>query len=198
MSKLKIRSDEELISMLRDGDISSITELYDRYWKILLAKAFDRLKSREDAEEIVQELFIKLWRRRQKIQLLFSFRTYIFAALRYEILDYIAKQQYRKNEISLDSSDLTEYWISDDDFHSIEIKELQQKIDLTIDTLPEKCKIIFNLSRKDGLTANQIADKLSLSPRTVETQIGKAIKILKTHFKGIKPYIFLIICGLLK
>jgi len=198
MSKLKAKSDEELISMLSDGDISSVAELYDRYWKILLAKAFDRLKSTEEAEEIVQELFIKIWRRRQRIELQFSFKTYIFAALRYEILHHIAKQQYRKNDISIDATDYLELLAQEEEFHSLEMKELQQRIDLIVDSLPEKCKIIFKMSRNEGLSAKKIAEELGLSPRTVETQIGKAIKVLKKSFKGSDPYIFLVVCEILK
>jgi len=197
MNKLQAKSDEELISILRDGNASVIAELYERYWKFLLAKAFDRLKSREDAEEIVQELFVKIWRRRKGIQLKYSFKTYILASLRYEILHYIAKQQYRKDDISLNSSELSEFWVQDEDFHSLEMKQLQEKIEQVIDTLPEKCKIIFKMSRNDGMSANQIANELNLSPRTIETQIGKALKVLKKHFKGPDSYILMLICELL-
>lgn len=198
MSKLKSKSDEVLISMLKDGDLSAVAELYDRYWKILLAKAFDRLKSRQDAEEIVQELFIKIWRRRERIELQFSFKTYIFAALRYEILHHIAKQQYRKDDISIDNAGYLELWAQEEEFHSLEMKELQQQINLIVDSLPEKCRIIFQMSRNEGMSAKKIAEELSLSPRTVETQIGKAIKVLKKYFGGSDPYVFLIICELLK
>ena len=197
MNKLQARSDEELISILRDGVASAITELYERYWKFLLAKAFDRLKSREDAEEIVQELFVKIWRRRQNIQLKYSFKTYILASLRYEILHHIAKQQYRKDDISLNSEEFNEFWVQDEAFHSLEIKQLQEKIEKVINTLPEKCKIIFKMSRNEGMSANQIANELKLSPRTIETQIGKALKILKKHFRGPDSYILVLICEFL-
>jgi len=198
MSKLKDRSDEVLISMLKDGNSSAVAELYDRYWKTLLVKTFDRLKSRQDAEEIVQELFIRIWRRRQTIELQFSFKTYIFAALRYEIMHHIAKHQYRKDDISLDDTDYHELWTQEEEFHSLEMKELQQRIDLVIDSLPERCRIIFQMSRNEGMSAKKIAVELNLSPRTVETQIGKALKVLKKYFEGSDPYVFLIICELLK
>ena len=198
MSKLRANSDEVLISMLKDGDRSAVAELYDRYWKILLAKAFDRLKSREDAEEIVQELFIKIWRRRQTIELQFSFKTYIFAALRYDILHYIAKHKHRKGDISLDTTDDLQFSVQEEEFHSLEMKELQQQISLVIDSLPEKCQIIFKMSRNDGMSAKKIADQLNLSPRTVETQIGKAIRVLRKSFKGSDPYIIFAICELMR
>ena len=194
MRKLKTHSDEVLIALLKEGDRSAVAELYDRYWKILLTKAFDRLKSREDAEEIVQELFIKIWRRRHTLELQFSFKTYIYAALRYDILHYIARQKHRKDDISLDATDDLQFWAQEEEFHSLEMKELQQRINLIIDSLPEKCQIIFKMSRNDGMSAKKIADQLNLSPRTVETQIGKAIRVLRQSFKGSDPYIILAIC----
>lgn len=198
MSRFNVKSDETLISILQDGDLSAFGELYNRYWKFLIAKAFDRLKSKEDAEEIVQELFIKIWRRRERIDLQFSFKTYIFAALRYEIMHFIAKQQYRKDDISIDSADYQEFWAQEEEFHSLEMKELEHQVNQIIDNLPEKCQIIFKMSRNDGMSAKKIAEVLSLSTRTVETQIGKAIRVLKKSFKGSDPYIFLVICEIIK
>lgn len=183
MSELQSKSDEVLISMLKEGILSAFGELYNRYWKLLIIKAFHRLNSREDAEEVVQELFIKIWRRRQRIQLQFSFKTYIFAALRYEIMYFIAKQQYRKDDVSIDDPDYIGFWAQEEEFHSLEMKELQQKVNVIVDSLPEKCRVIFKMSREEGMTAKNIADQLSLSPRTVETQIGKAIRVLKKHLK---------------
>lgn len=198
MNHLTANTDEELIAMVKNDILPAFGELYNRHWNALLAKAFDRLKSREDAEEVVQELFIKIWRRRQRIELQFSFKTYIFAALRYEILHFIAKQQYRKDDISIEGNDHLQFWAQEDEFHSMEMKELQQQVNLIIDSLPEKCKIIFRMSRNEGLSAKNIADQLNLSPRTVETQIGKAIRVLKKSFRGGDPYIFFLICQLLK
>jgi RNA polymerase sigma-70 factor (family 1) len=192
MSKYPNESDELLLSMSANGDISAFSELYDRYWKALLAKAFARLKSKEDAEEVVQELFINIWHRRQKIQLLFTFKTYLFASLRYEILSFIGKQKHRKNDISLESSENFDLWIQDEGFHSIEMKELQSQINLIVDQLPEKCRIIFKMSRNDAMSAKNIASTLKISHRTVETQISKAIRVLKNSFKGYNIHFLLV------
>ncbi len=183
MHKYQSESDELLLSMSANGDLSAFSTLYDRYWKALLAKAYARLKSKEDAEEVVQELFISIWHRRQKIELVYSLKTYLFASLRYQILSFIAKQQYRKDEISIDGAENSALWLQDDEFHSIEMKELQSKIDLIVDQLPEKCRIIFKMSRNEGMSAKNIASTLNISHRTVETQISKAIRVLKNSFK---------------
>jgi len=197
MHKYQSESDELLLSMSANGDLSAFSTLYDRYWKALLAKAYARLKSKEDAEEVVQELFISIWHRRQKIELVYSFKTYLFAALRYQILSFIAKQQYRKDEISIDGADNSALWLQDDEFHSIEMKELQSKINLIVDQLPEKCRIIFKMSRNEGMSAKNIASALNISHRTVETQISKAIRVLKNSFKDYNVCFLFIISEIL-
>lgn len=198
MPNLKSHTDEALITMLKDGAVSAFDELYNRYWEALLAKAFDRVKSREDAQEIVQELFIKIWKHSPHIKLQYTFKTYIYAALRYEVYHFIGKHQFRKDDISLESSEYFELWAQDDEFHSIEMKELQSQVDLIVDSLPEKCKIIFKMSRNEGLSSKNIADQLNLSPRTVDTQIGKALRVLKTVLKDPKLTFFLLSSGLLR
>lgn len=185
MKKISASSDEELIAMLKDGDFPAFGELYDRYLNPMLAKAFDRLKSQEDAEEVVQELFIKVWRRRERIELQFSFKTYIFAALRYEILDFLAKQLHRKNHLSIEETDHMQVLVQGEEFYSLEMKELQQQVNEMIDNLPEKCQLIFKMSRNEGLSSREIANELNLSHRTVETQISKAIKTLRQTLKNI-------------
>jgi len=197
MHKYQSESDELLLSMSANGDLSAFSTLYDRYWKALLAKAYARLKSKEDAEEVVQELFISIWHRRQKIELVYSFKTYLFASLRYQILSFIAKQQYRKDEISIDGAENSALWLQDDEFHSIEMKELQSKINLIVDQLPEKCRIIFKMSRNEGMSAKNIASTLNISHRTVETQISKAIRVLKNSFKDYNVYLLFIISEIL-
>lgn len=197
MPNLKSHTDEALITMLKDGAVSAFDELYNRYWEALLAKAFDRVKSREDAQEIVQELFIKIWKRSSRIELQYTFKTYIYAALRYEIYHFIGKQQTRKNDISLESSEYFELWAQDEEFYSLEMRELQGQIDLIVNNLPEKCKLIFKMSRNEGLSAKNIANKLHLSPRTVDTQIGKALRILKIALKGRDVRLILVLSQLI-
>ncbi len=184
------RSDEELLDLLRQGDRTAFSDLYNRYWKALLAKATDRLKSQEDAEEVVQELFVNLWRRKEKIQIQYSFKTYVFAVLRYEIMHFVAKRMSRREDLSIDVYEEIPFIRSGEDLYAIEVKELEQQLNFLIDNLPEKCRIIFKMSRDDGMSAKDIADQLDLSHRTVETQIGKAIKSIKNSLKNFNMLIF--------
>jgi RNA polymerase sigma-70 factor (family 1) len=190
MNDLSAISDEELLVQVKDGHLSAFGVLYDRYWNPMLAKAYIRLKSQEDAEEVVQELFIKLWRRRDKIELKYTFKTYLYAALRYEILDFVATQTYLKNNLSTEETDVFNFAAQNDSHTSLEMKEFQQQINKIIDNLPEKCQLIFKMSRNEGFKTLEIAKHLNLSPRTVETQISKAIKTLRSALKNLNFILF--------
>ena len=190
INQLNSRSDEELLYLFRLNDRAAFALLYDRYWKPLLAKAFDRLKNQEDAEEVVQELFVNLWRRREKIHVQYSFKTYIFAALRYEILHYIANEMKRKEGFAFDVEDALISIPDNDHFYTLEVKELEKQLEGLINNLPEKCRIIFKMSRNDEMSAREIADQLQLSHRTVETQISKALRFLKKALKSINLLMF--------
>ncbi|AMR32498.1 hypothetical protein A0256_14220 [Mucilaginibacter sp. PAMC 26640] len=190
MNNLSTISDEELLALVKAGHISAFGVLYDRYWNPMLAKAYSRLKSQEDAEEVIQELFIKLWRRRDRIELQYSFKTYLYAALRYEILDFVASQTYLKNNLSVEEAGIFDFAAENDSHSSLEMKEFQKQVNQIIDNLPEKCRLVFKMSRNDGFKTQEIAKELNISPRTVESQISKAIKVLRVALKNLNSFFF--------
>lgn len=190
MYDLTSKSDEELLSLVREGQRAAFAVLYDRYWKSLIMKALYRLKSQEDAEEVVQTLFVNLWNRRERLVLQYSFKTYISAALRYELLHHIAKYIQRTAYLQLDELENTAVPLDFTDMGRMELKELQLEIDEAVESLPEKCKLIFKMSREEGMSAREIAENLDISPRTVETQIGKALKVLRSALKRLNTLFF--------
>jgi RNA polymerase sigma-70 factor (ECF subfamily) len=170
-------TDERLLQLLQSGDEAAFTELYDRYWEKMLIRANMQLQSPEDAEEIVQDIFVRLWRRREAIVLRYSFHTYIASVLKYECFRLLAEKKARKLQTQygdlpekMDHS--TEQWL--------EYEHLRAELEKTVQQLPEKCRIIFRLSREQGLTELQIAENLQLSPKTIQTQMYRALKKLKT------------------
>lgn len=191
MRDLTAKSDEELLYLVKEGNRAAFSVLYDRYWKVLIMKSLHRLKSQDDAEEVVQALFVNLWKRRERIALKYSFRTYIFAALRYELLHHIAKNMQRAAFLQLDELENTAVPLDFADAERLELKELQLEIDGLVDSLPAKCKLIFKMSREEGMSAREIAQNLDISPRTVETQIGKALKTLRSVLKKLPILYFL-------
>jgi RNA polymerase sigma-70 factor (ECF subfamily) len=138
----------------------------------------------ETARDIVQEVFLKTWENREKVQISTSLTTYLFAAIRNQCINYVRHQSVNMkftNETQLQLKELEiSYYTSVEEQHlNLFEQETREKIQRTISTLPEKCRQIFSMSRFEGIRSNDIAKKLNISVRTVETQIYRALKEIK-------------------
>ncbi|HEX5552132.1 MAG TPA: RNA polymerase sigma-70 factor [Chitinophagaceae bacterium] len=170
--------DASLFSFLKDDDEKAFTELYDRYWKKLLVRANLLLNSQEDAEELVHDIFVSLWNKRAKLNILHSFHTYIAAMLRYGCFGVLAKRRHlRMKDMAgkeLEAADLsTQQWL--------DFKDLREELEMAVSRLPEKCRLIFRLSREQHLSDKEIAQELELSVNTVRAQMHRALQKLKTE-----------------
>jgi RNA polymerase sigma-70 factor (family 1) len=168
-------TDEQLVALLHDSSEAAFTELYDRYWKRLLIRAKVLLHSHEDAEELVHDIFVRLWKKRTSLSITHSFHTYIAAMLQYGCFDILATRKKQRTEPQLpEMADVsTQQWL---DFEA-----LRQQLEAAVSQLPEKCRLVFRLSRENGLSDQQIADELDLSVNTVRTQMHRALTKLKTN-----------------
>ncbi|MFC6098823.1 RNA polymerase sigma-70 factor [Olivibacter domesticus] len=190
MQDLTKFSDENLFRACIDGNEASFEELYNRYWYKLYAEAFKRLRKAEIAEEIIQDLFTSIWLNRQKITIHSSISGYLFTSVRYLVLSYLQKELVRNNYKSYvkgsfkDVDNSTEMIIS--------FNELQEQIESHVRLLPEKCRYIYELSRKEFKTNKEIADLLGISEKTVENQLTKALGRLKIAVKALIIYVFLL------
>jgi len=168
-------ADIELIMKLKNHDQDAMIILYRSYWKSLYISAFKILKDKETCEDIVQELFIKIWNNREQLTIKSSVQAYLSAAVRYEV--YRKVRESKKFEPIMDEiietvSDLSLY-------DHVEYKELQNQISLVIDTLPTKCKEVYNLSRNELLTHKEISEKLTISTKTVRNHLTRALHQLR-------------------
>jgi len=140
-------------------------------------------RNEQVAEEVVQEVFISFWERRNEITITHSVKSYLVSSVRNRSINYLKLQlpkERRKEDIEERSIGAS----VDDTSSGIEYKELYDLIQHAITTLPEKCRAIFVLSREEGLTYQQIADQLDLSLKTVENQMGIALKKLRMMLKS--------------
>jgi RNA polymerase sigma-70 factor (family 1) len=174
-------SDNELVLLIAKDDEHAFRILYDRYWKKLLVQALIKLQTAGEAEEIVQTIFINLWRRRHTIRLKYSFHTYVASSLKYEILRQLAlnkkEKHFRENVSALHvvEDHSTRDWL--------DYEQLRYEIEKNVQLLPEKCQLVFRLSREAGLTEKQIAESLNIAPKTVQAHMGKALKQLRTSLQ---------------
>lgn len=170
-------SDTELFALIRQEDIKAFEELYNRHWSFLVDTAFKRLQSRERAEDLVQDLFISLYQKRQVVEFTVSLQAYLGTALKYKILNEFRSENTRTNyKKSLFFKEVCK----NDLANQVEARDLNQKVDKILDTLPDKCKKVFLLSRRENQTNKDISRYLDISLSTVEKHIGKALKILRT------------------
>lgn len=170
-------TDEQLVALLHESNEAAFTELYDRYWKRLLIRAKVLLQSHEDAEELVHDIFVRLWKKRTTLSITHSFHTYIAAMLQYGCFDILAGRKKQRAELQRDelpeTADIsTQQWL---DFEA-----LREQLEAAVSQLPEKCRLVFRLSRENGLSDKEIADRLDLSVNTVRTQMHRALVKLKT------------------
>lgn len=171
-----IIADDEIIERIKAGDKSALTILYDSYCKQLLVFSYNIFKDRELCEEIVQDVFIDIWNRRSEIEIKLSLRSYLYASVRYKIFAELRKGKNVNVELFEDINSRLQY--STPETKMIH-DELEQQVRQIIDNLPDKCQLVFKMSRNEELTHKEIAEKLGISTRTVETHISNALKVLK-------------------
>lgn len=174
--------DLDLMELLKRDDKEAFTEIYNRYWKKLLLVARNKLERLEDAEEIVQDIFVNLWNRRQEIHISTSLHSYLAVSVKYRVIKtldkYFNKQNYINNLVASN-------FVDDSTQERLRFNELFGQLNHYVSDLPEKCRLVFRLSRDLGYSQKQIAEELQISEKTVEAHMGKAIKTLRaklSHF----------------
>ena len=169
-----MEKDFVFVEKLKNGDNNAYTLLMNDYYKNLCGYANLFTKDPSKSEDIVQNIFVKIWIYRKKIDPNISIKKYLYKSVYNEFID-----QYRKNKsvISLEEKYLKVIDTIIDD-NSLDIEKLMMNVNREIDKLPEKCKRVFILNKKEGLTHDEIAEYLQISTKTVESHITRAFKIL--------------------
>ncbi|MBL4678008.1 MAG: sigma-70 family RNA polymerase sigma factor [Mucilaginibacter sp.] len=196
MVSLGALSDIELIGLMKAGEQRALAEIFERYWSRLLAVALNRLDNLEEAEECVQDVFLKLWNLRENLELKYTLATYLAAATRYRVMDLL-DTQYRKqmNLVPLDNQDFYLNHYETADARLLE-KELLDRIEAAVRQLPEKCRIVYRMSREDGTPNKAIAAELGISEKMVEAHLSRAIKGLRDNLTLVLPPILLLVANL--
>lgn len=154
-------------------DQQAFEKLFKDYFTALMAFSRRILGDEDDAREVVHQVFIKLWERRNEIDLSTSLKSYLFTAVNNRSLNMIRdRKKFSFDEVP---EQVGEWDVSAE----LESMELEEKIRGVIKTLPERCRVIFELNRFDGLSYKEIAVQLDISVKTVENQMTKALKILR-------------------
>jgi len=169
--------DRENVELLKSGDIAAFSTLFRKYSERLYAFAFSIAKEPYIAEEITQQVFLKIWEKRLQIDEYLSFKSFLFSVTYSETISWLRKDTAEKRKInrwgersSFDTK-VTDY--------TVEFNNLESLANDIIESLPVKRKEIFKLSREQGYSYKEIANKLGLSVKTVENQVSAALKTIK-------------------
>jgi RNA polymerase sigma-70 factor (ECF subfamily) len=169
-----MNSDSEIIRRIRQGDKQEFEKLFRSSYVSLVRYAKRILKDHDTAEEIVQDLFFRLWQDRGNLTIESSLNGYLFRSVHNRSLHFLEHQKVvdrHAGEIAA-SADQTAEPVTEAIYYS----ELQSKVARVLERLPERCSVIFRMSRFEGLKYNEIAEKLSVSLKTVEANMGRALK----------------------
>ena len=171
-----------LITKIKEGDIKAFETLFRQYYSPLCWYAASITGRIEVAEEIVEQLFYVLWKDREELTIFRSVKSYLYGAIRNEALQYIqhlqVKDRYREQVISTDDTETMP-----DPQQQMELEELHCLINRTISKMPERRLSIFKMHRMEGKTYMEIAASLSLSVKTIEAEMTKALRTLRKEIE---------------
>lgn len=184
METFELYSDLDLLERLKHDDVQAFEQIYRKYAPNLFQAAFNILKETAICEDIIQELFMTLWTKRHDLNIS-NLRPYLYKATRNNVLMVVRSNQVQVNIQTLEA--LTSHYSSSDD---LMVRELQHSLDQSLEQLPEKCRQIFQMSRFQQLSHKEIATQLNISVKTVENQIGIALKRLKVL---LRDFIYLLV-----
>lgn len=175
-------TDKELLIKIQSNDRRAFRQLFDRHYENLLRSVLHITGDVNLAKDVAQEVFLELWKKREGLVIKSSLKAYLKRAMINRTFNQLKARKHQYQE----PAQLPESPVSANAHLDLEASDLQKVIQQTIDGLPEKCRIVFTLCRLEGMSHKAIAAQMDISPKTVENQMTKALKILKN---AVAPYI---------
>jgi RNA polymerase sigma-70 factor (family 1) len=178
-------SDTEIVSAIRQGHEPAFEQLFRTYYERLCHYADSLLKDEDEAEEMVQTVFLSIWEKRADLDITLSLKAYLYRAVHNHCLNRIKHYQVRQaHQAYTLYHQPPGYEAVTDTLYGIELAE---RIEQAVSRLPEQCQVVFRMSRFEELKYQEIADRLGLSVKTIENQIGKALRILRSELADYLP-----------
>jgi RNA polymerase sigma-70 factor (ECF subfamily) len=182
-------------ALLKTGDITAFEMLFRTYYQPLCNYAYTFVQNRDEAEEIVQSTFLSVWEKRENLEIRTAIKPYLYAMVRNACLNVLKhekiKQQHAAVELAVAEKSVESVT------RTVMASELETRIYEAMEKLPQQCRLIFKLSRFEELKYSEIAEQLDLSVKTVENQMGKALKIMREQLKDYLPLLIVLMNGFL-
>lgn len=177
LAQFNKHTDQQLLDLICEGNRKAFDQIYIRYWKKLLLYSGKIVRDEEEAQDIVQEVFVSFWKRREELADLDSLSSYLHGAIRLRSLGYIRRNLYKHNYLESLKSFFEEG--ADMVNEHINKEELDAVIHSEISKLPPKMREIFILSRMEQMSHREIAERLNISDKTVKKQINRSLNLFR-------------------
>lgn len=160
--------------------------IFEEHWEILYQSAYCRIKDQEVVEDMLQDIFIDLWCRRESIIIHSTLKAYLLTAVKYRVIKYLDQKSkfFMQDIVGLEIANP-----EDEAVHSLEV--LYGQLEVVLEKLPEKNRIVFQMSKLEGLTTQEIAVKLNIAPQTVHNHLTKSMKVIKAELSHLTPLMLL-------
>ena len=175
------QSDFELVEKLQRGDLDAFDQIFKKYGDRLFGFALSYLKSKEETEGLVQDVFLKIWENRKNLKKESSLKSYLFTITYHNMCKLFRKKQIHEKFL-VEKGFAVNATINLEE--ELEYKATLEQVDRLIEKLPEKQKIIFIKSRKEGKNTRESAKEMNLAPGTVDNNVSAALKFLRKHLSG--------------
>jgi len=183
-------TDQELAALLKEGDHAAYTEIFNRYWSVLYLHAKKMLHDEDEAMDVVQDIFTAFWNRSHELVLTTSLKSYLYTAVRNQVLKVIGRGKLKEKFISKMTLSMTELIPFTDE--QVSYNELEKLIEKEIAALPPQMQRIYTRSHIEGMSHKEIAAELNLSEHTVKTTVYRAVAILRAKIAGLLSVLLLI------
>ncbi|HEY0177757.1 MAG TPA: RNA polymerase sigma-70 factor [Pedobacter sp.] len=177
MAEYGTYTDEQLTLLLKTGNKAAFTEIYNRYWPLLFLHVRRMLSDDELAQDVVQELFTRIWNKAEGLEFTTSLSAYLYSSVRNRVFNVIKHEKIKESSLLDIAKFMEEGTLLADE--RLRYQELVNVIEAEITKMPEKMREIFELSRKDNLSHKEIAARLGISEHTVRKQVQRALKNLR-------------------
>lgn len=181
MSTNLLHNEHELLQQLKKGNEAALDFIYRHYWEGLFFYSYHLLKDKQACEDLIQDIFVRLWANREQLDIQLSLRSYLYASCRYALYKVIRTGRVREDIFDA----IYERLHTESPYENVEYKDLVERINTIVSALPPKCRDVYELSRNQHLSHREIAERLNISVKTVENHITKALKELKGALGGL-------------
>jgi len=189
MAEYDCMNDLELVNLIRSGNKHAFAEIYERYFGVLYLHAYRQLRDKDEAKDLLQELFSYLWSQRESLTPASNFSSYLYTSVRNRVLNILAHKHVEdKFLLSLGHAGSKVEAATD---HLARERQLAMIIEKEIQLLPPRMRQVFELSRKENLSHKEIAAKLELSEQSVRSHVKGALRLLRTRL-GLWMYLCMI------